>query len=360
MRILDRYLLTCFLRQLALMLAVLVGLYGLIEFIERVDDFIGNGAAFLDYLSYPLLKLPLMITQTLPMALLLAAFTTIGQLSRTQQLTALRGGGVSFWQTTRPLFACGLLLCLVMLGANGWLAPWSNREARYILAAKPGGKPAREEVSRDLYLRNSQGFLSVAKAFPERGEIRGVTLIESGANFRPQRRLEAGSAIHLDDHRWLLREVSERRFSPQGGVSGFSRQETLEVDLGYSPEELRDVWALPAELSVSELWQLTGRLGGQGRDVQRYRAELHFRLAQSLMPLIVILLGVPFALQRGRQATLGIGVALSLAVFVLYILLQAVGMALGTARLLPLPVAAWAANLLLLLIGAWLFLRTED
>jgi lipopolysaccharide export system permease protein len=78
------------------------------------------------------------------------------------------------------------------------------------------------------------------------------------------------------------------------------------------------------------------------------------------MPLIVVLLGAPFALQRGRQATLGVGVALSLAVFVVYLLLQAVGMALGTAGLLPLPLAAWAANLLLLLLGAWLFLRTEE
>jgi lipopolysaccharide export system permease protein len=78
------------------------------------------------------------------------------------------------------------------------------------------------------------------------------------------------------------------------------------------------------------------------------------------MPLVVILLGVPFALQRGRQATLGLGVALSLAVFVIYILLQAIGMALGTAGLLPLPLAAWSANLLLLLVGSWLFLTLDS
>jgi len=78
------------------------------------------------------------------------------------------------------------------------------------------------------------------------------------------------------------------------------------------------------------------------------------------MPLVVILLGVPFALQRGRQATLGIGVALSLGVFMTYILLQAIGTALGTAGLLPLPLAAWAANLLLLLVGGWLFLTLDS
>jgi len=84
------------------------------------------------------------------------------------------------------------------------------------------------------------------------------------------------------------------------------------------------------------------------------------RAAQSLMPLIVILIGVPFALQRGRKATVGTGVALTLGVFVSYLLLQAIGMALGSAGLLPLPLAAWSANILLMLVGAWLFMTLDN
>ena len=41
-----------------------------------------------------------MISNTLPMALLLAAFATIGDLSRTNQLTALLGGGISIGQAS--------------------------------------------------------------------------------------------------------------------------------------------------------------------------------------------------------------------------------------------------------------------
>ena len=93
MRTLDRYVISQFFRNLGIILAVLVALYSLIEFIERVDDFIERGASLTHYLRYPLFKLPLMATQTLPMALLLAAFATIGQFSRTQQITALRCSG---------------------------------------------------------------------------------------------------------------------------------------------------------------------------------------------------------------------------------------------------------------------------
>lgn len=361
MRIIDRHLTALFLRQLALILAILVGLYGLIEFIERIDDFIEHGARLNHYLLYPLFKLPLMIAQTLPMALLLAAFATIGQLSRSQQITALRSGGVSFWQTTRPLFVCGILFSLLMLVGNAWIVPWSMREARYILNTEVADKPASREITRDLYLRDGRRILSVTQSFPHRGEIQGLVLLDLDLHFRLERRLEAVSAVYAADHRWRLQQVTIRRFDPETQeLVDFSRQPELLYDLGRDPEEFSDSWAEPAELSLPQLAELAERLRRDGQDPRRYLGELQFRTAQSLMPLIMVLLGVPFALQRGRQATLGVGVALSLAVFVVYILLQAVGMALGTAGLLPLPLAAWSANLLLLLVGAWLFMTLGD
>ena len=361
MHIIDRYLTGLFLRQLVLILTTLVGLYGLIEFIERVDNFIDSGAALIHYLHYPLFMLPLMATQTLPMALLLAAFATIGQLSRTQQINALRSGGVSFWQTTRPLFFCGVLFSLVMLAGNGWLVPLATREARYVLHTEVGGKPERGEVTRDLYLRDGLRILSVGQSFPHRGEIQGLVVLDVDRHFNLERRLEAVSGHYEADHRWRLQTVTERRFDPETQqIIAYAKQHEQLVDLGHTPHELSEIWAEPAELTFAELVELGERMQRQGHDPLRYRSELHFRVAQSLMPLVVILLGVPFALQRGRQATLGLGVALSLAVFVIYILLQAVGMALGTAGLLPLPLAAWAANLLLLLVGGWLFLTLDS
>jgi lipopolysaccharide export system permease protein len=361
MRIIDRHLTALFLRQLALILATLVGLYGLIEFIERIDDFIEHGAQLSHYLRYPLYKLPLMIAQTLPMALLLAAFATIGQLSRSHQITALRSGGVSFWQTTRPLFVCAGCFCVLMLVGNGWIVPWSMRESRYLLNTEIAGKPLSREITRDLYLRDGRRILSVTQSFPHHGEIQGLVLLDLDPHFRLERRLEAASAVYAADNHWRLQQVTVRSFDPDThALVDFSRQAELLFDLGRNPEEMSEVWAEPAELSLPQLAALGERLRRDGQDPRHYLGELHFRTAQSLMPLIVVLLGAPFALQRGRQATLGVGVALSLAVFVVYLLLQAVGMALGTAGLLPLPLAAWSANLLLLLLGGWLFLTLDN
>jgi lipopolysaccharide export system permease protein len=360
MRTLERYLIGLFLRNFGVILAVLAGLYGLIEFIERIDDFIERGATLSHYLRYPLFKLPQMVIQTLPMALLLAAFATIGQLSRTQQITAMRCGGIGLWQITRPLLALGAGFSLLMLIGNGWVLPWSGREASYILKTELTGTEPETEVARNLYLREPQRIVRIADAYPDKGEIRGIMILELDAQFRPARRLDAARGRYEGGETWRLFQVKERRFGAGGEtLAGFS-QTAEQVISGRDPKEFSEKWGVPEQLSLSELTRLSDRLRRDGQDARRYQGEIQMRVAQGFMPLIVILLGVPFALQRGRQATIGVGVALALTVFVVYILLQAVGMALGTAGRLPLPLAAWSANVLLALVGSWLFLTLDN
>ncbi len=359
MRTLDRYLLRQFFGHFSIILVILAGLYGMIEFLEKVDSFIEHGAGPGYYLSYPLYKLPLMLSQMLPMAVLLATFVTIGLLSRTQQLTAFKSCGIGIGRVSRPLFLAGAALCLAML-AGGWAVPWSARESSRIYDHEIKGNPRPENLTSNLYLRNGKQIISIARSVPSQNQIQGLTLLDFDEHFKLLRRLEATVATHQGHGRWLLSGAVERNFSPSGEVTGFARHSELIMDFGRRPEELVELWYQPEEMTTPELLRLSARLESEGHDSRRYQAEWHLRLAQAFTPLMMVLLGVPFALQRGRQASLGSGVALALIIFALYYLLQAVGVALGTASLLPLPLGAWAANLLLLLTGSWLFLTLDD
>ncbi|MHB8707311.1 MAG: LPS export ABC transporter permease LptG [Desulfuromonadales bacterium] len=361
MRTLDRHIAALFIRNLAVVLLALVGLYGLIEFIEKIDDFIEHQATLGHYLRYPLHKLPFMLDQALPMGILLAAFATVGLLARTSQITALRSCGIGLWQATRPLFCLGVLLCLATFLSNAWLVPWSAREAAYIMATEIKGKEAIESATENLYFRDKQRIISVTESFPERREVQGLTLLELSETFRLSRRVEAVTARHQEGGRWLLLDATDRRFDPETqNIVSFNRHVELSLDLGRPPEEMLEVWYKPQEMTFTELLALDSRLRREGRDPARYQAEWQLRLARSATPLLMVLLGVPFALHRGRKANLGLGIAVSLTTFLAYYALQAIGMALGTAGLLPLTLAAWAANLLLLLVGAWLFLTLDS
>ena len=362
MKTVDRYLQRLFLKNLAVVLTALVSLYAIIDFIEKVDDFIEFNASLSYYLLFPLYNLPLMVATTLPMAVLLSAFGTIGGLSRTGQLTALLGGGLSFTRISRPLFAIGLVLSLLFLLGNLWLVPWGTQQAEYILETEiKGEREVGATESQDLYFRDGNRIVHVSRSFPQQGELRGVTMISFDDSFQPLERFQAESGHYLENGVWTFNDVKTWTFSPDGKqLESYEALPNVQRDLKKAPDEVASLWNVPEEMTQGELYKIIARMKTEGHDPRLYQVEAQLRLSRSCMPLVMILLGMPFALQRGRKASFALGVVVSLAIFIIYFLLYAIFAALGSNAILSPVVSAWSAHVLMGLTGFWIFHKAQD
>lgn len=360
MSTLDRYILSAFTRNLALVLLILVALYSLVEFLETVDDFIEHQADLKYYLLYPLHHLPVIIANTLPMAVLLATFATIGGFSRSNQLTAMLCGGISFSRVSRPLFLGSLVLVLLLIVANLWLVPWSARESNYIKRTEITGNTSLEASSKDLFFRDGNRIVSINHAFPAKSVLLGITVVEFNEKFMPVKRIQSEKAEYVDNNHWQLYNAVTWQFEPETrAVSSFDQHKKLLVDLKRQPSEMLQLWDRPEDLNISELLHLTEKLQNEGYDPKAYQVETHMRFARAIVPIIMVLVGIPFALQRGRNASFSLGIVISLIIFVIYFILYAVFAVFGAIAVLPPLIAAWAANILMALIGTWFFLRAQ-
>lgn len=357
---LDRYILKIFIKNLFLVLATLIALYSLIEFLEKVDNFIENQAAFKYYLLYPLINLPIIINNSLPMATLLATFATIGGLSRTSQLTALMSSGVSFLRIGRPLFLGGAFLCLIVVIGNLWLVPWAARETNYIRKTEIPGKQQNDVRASDIYFRDENKIISANHALPAKKLILGLTVIEFNENFMPVKRIQAEKAQYVAEGKWKLKNAIIWGFVPETrAIAYYKEHKTFSFDLKREPSDMVQLWDRPEDLSAGELKRLTTKLRDEGYDPRSYQVEAEMRYAKAAIPLIMVLLGIPFALQRGRDASFSLGIILSLIIFAVYFILYAVFAVFGAIAILPPLVAAWAANILMALVGSWFFLRVQ-
>jgi lipopolysaccharide export LptBFGC system permease protein LptF len=113
-------------------------------------------------------------------------------------------------------------------------------------------------------------------------------------------------------------------------------------------------------MTQAELYEIIETVQADGHDPNTYQLESHLRLSKAFIPLIMVLLGMPFALQRGRQPSFALGIVISMAVFIVYFVLYAVFAALGGSAILSPVVAAWSANILMTLTGTWMFLKAQD
>jgi lipopolysaccharide export LptBFGC system permease protein LptF len=111
-------------------------------------------------------------------------------------------------------------------------------------------------------------------------------------------------------------------------------------------------------MTFGELRSYIDRMGASGISVSEQKVNLQRKLAFPAVTLVMTLLGVPFGVTTGRRGALyGIGLALVLALA--YWLLMTVFVAMGTAAVLPAPLAAWAANILFLAGAAYLTLTAR-
>jgi lipopolysaccharide export system permease protein len=97
-----------------------------------------------------------------------------------------------------------------------------------------------------------------------------------------------------------------------------------------------------------------------GYDSTHQRVDMHNRLATPFTCLIMGFLGVPFALQKGRNSNIALGIGLSLGIGIVYFIIQSTVTAFGYSSALPPLFAAWTTNFIFLLLGIWLLLNVQE
>ena len=358
MTLISRYLLGTFGRIFCLALTAFVGLYLLVDFFERVDDFIEHGAAAHLYLKYFLYKIPFITVQVVPLACLLAVFMTLGGFSRTNELTAMHGAGISLLRITLPLLGSGLLISLLTLLTAEYVVPTCVKRATMVFSGEVQGRSAVVFKRNRIWLREGNRIVHIRLAEPESGQLQGVSLFSLDRRFTLTGRQDAAQATYTDRH-WLAPSLIDRRFN-RGRLLYSRVAEDQTLDLSLTPADFRVPGSKRNEdLGYRQLRKLVTRLRAEGYDPTRFEVDMNARLATPFASLIMAFLGIPFALRKGRDSGLALGVAMSVMIGVVYFILQAILLAFGYSAALPPLLAAWAANLLFFLFGCWLFLGTE-
>jgi len=359
MSLLYRYILTSFARIFGLALAAFAGIYLLVDFFERVDTFIEHKASLSQYLLYFLNKIPMVVVQIAPMAVLMGVFMCLGGLSRNSELTAMRAGGISLWRITTPLLLTALIITGAMQFANEYVAPLSAQKINYILNTQVKGKPQMTIKQDRLWFREGSSIVNIRQALPERNSLEGVTIFRIGDDFQLQSRIDAPKATYSKGT-WFFENTTERQFSSTSERASVEHHARKATELVKTPEDFRVAERKSEELGVRALYAMANKLTEEGYDATRYRVDMQARLATPFASVIMAFLGIPFALQKKRGASLAMGITISVAIGITYHILQAILLAFGYSSVIPPVVAAWAPNLLFCLFGVWLLLMVRE
>lgn len=122
-------------------LAVGIGLYVLTDLFERLDNFIEAGLSVGMVLTYFVVKMPLVISQILPVIFLLSTVIQLCIMARSRELTALQAGGISLGVVANSMILCGIFWGGVQLGFSEYLALRGTRVRPHLAGRGPQEEP---------------------------------------------------------------------------------------------------------------------------------------------------------------------------------------------------------------------------
>jgi lipopolysaccharide export system permease protein len=357
MRLLDRYVLLEFVKLLLLSLCAFVVIFAIVDLFEKIQDFMDGHASFWVVARYYAYKVPWVTVQVLPVALLMATFLTLGQMSKFNELTAMVTAGLSTGRIIVPLFGIGLIAVGVSFALNEWIVPDATRRREEILETEVRHRLATAPTEySNLSVLGRDGRIYTAKLYlvPEK-RLHDVTVTEFTGD-RLTRRFDARLG-RWDGRRWILEDGVERTF----GEKGENARTFKSLALAGEPEPPASFEKQPQnpdEMAYSDLSAYVRRLEHGGLRVQKYQVQLHQKFAFPFINLIVVVMGAALAARlRNPNAALGFGVSVSTAFF--YLALMRAGQALGQSGTLSPVLAAWFAYALLGLVALALFIQAQ-
>lgn len=358
MGVIGRYILGRLVAYAGAVLAAVVGIYLVVDFFERVDNFLEAGHSAVRTFSYLAYKTPAIVVQILPLSVLIAVLIVFGLMARNHEIVALKSSGVSVYALTRPVFVFGLGATLLLLLFAEAVAPAATVRSNRIWSTRNGETGAVVSRSRNIWLREGNRLLFVRYFNPAEGAVYGLTLYGFDPDFRLARRLDARRGT-FDADRWRLEGVLEQ--TREQGTDAYrvrslaDATETLPLD----PEDLAGVVKSSEEMNFLELLDYVREVEGDGYDATPYRVDLHAKVAFPLVCLILGFLGVGMAARTGLREGTPVSVAYGLGIGFLYWVLHSFSLSLGYGGMLPAAVAAWAANFVFGCLAVFLLVGAE-
>ena len=360
MSIITRYILKEYLKIFLITLAALLLVHLTIDFLERLKRFAEHEAQVIWIVRYFLYRLPKMIFDIAPLAILLSTLLTLGGFSKNNEIIALKSSGVSILRIATPILVFGAVTSCLFFVLNGSVVPSTFKRAKMIQDVHIEKKnEGRDFVQNKVWLRlDSRTIFNIELIDPDKKSMHGINIYALGNDFSFPEEMEAESLVY-ENGEWILLNGVDRKFLKDGGmkVEPFERRP---IRLNKKPDDFKQAAPDPQEMTYRKLESYIAQLSADGFNSTRYQVDLRGKQAIPFVNFMMVLLGIPFALKDNRSAGIARGVFISLVMALFYYLVSATTLSLGRVMLFPPWLAGWSANILLMIIGVYFFLNIRQ
>ncbi len=364
-RTIDRYIF----RELIVPFFLGMATITLVLFIQRMyrlaELVISKGVTLVATIKLFFFIMPGFLVITIPMSTLLAALVAFTRLSSDSEITAMKASRISLYHMLRPVMFLAFLAFLATAVISMGVLPAANRalkehmftmvKSSAVVGIEPGAFTSKfdgmliyvsrmqsADILEGIFISDERSAKDPYVITARRGKLIAdpqsldiVLFMEDGSIHTSPRDDRAYTITSFKAGR-LYMDINEALL-PRGQLSGGNK------DTG-SLRLIREIRRSRAE----------------GKPALSMESELHTRLSIPVACLVFGLLGAPLGIRRARTGK-SAGIAIALAVFLVYYIILGTGKNIAESGALPAAAAYWVPNALMAaLAAAFVFKRGHE
>jgi lipopolysaccharide export system permease protein len=307
-RLLNRYLAREILYGTGLVLTALLFLFSFFDLIHELND-LGKGSYQLwQMFVFVVLALPGHAYELFPIAVLIGTLYGLSNLAAHSEITVMRASGMSRDKLASALIRVGLLFVLAAFLLGELVMPISE-EAAQQWRLKALNNFVATQFRSGIWVKDRGSFINVREMMPD-NSLRDLRIYDFDDEHRLRRISTAKKAVYLQDHQWRLTEV-ERTLFEKGGVR-VEHEPSTDWDSVLTPEVMSTLLVEPEQMSVWNLFAYIRHLRDNSQQTVRFEIAEWSKLLYPFSILVMMMLALPFALQRPRSGVVGVRIMIGI------------------------------------------------
>jgi lipopolysaccharide export system permease protein len=358
-RTLDWYLGRAFAGWIVIVLIALLAILQVLDLIGESNKILAApGATEASLWRYVGLRLPVLASEFLPFAVLLAALITLTILAYSSEIIIMKSCGMSPHRLLLPLMGVAAVCAVIHFIANETIVVRAAERLQAWQSTDYGAKP---EPSPDT--------------------TREVWAEAGGTIIRARRVAQHGASAALEDIAVFRRSndgtLDTVTFAKRGEITpgGGTLEDVQDIDLvaniaslvpertwdpGVAPAQLLTLVVDPTHVSFTSLRDAIRLMQRSGKGVQPLITDLHHKIAGPLSSVLMPLLAGIAAFGLARRRTVLLRASLGLMLGFAFFLADGLMTALGRSLALPPQIAAWLAILIFTVGSQAMLFHTEE
>jgi lipopolysaccharide export system permease protein len=368
MSLLQRYVLRKFIYCYLMSVAGLIGIFLIVDFFERVDEFVRRDIPYWDLAVYFICKVPSIIFYMAPQAVLIATVITLASLARDNEIVAMKACGIGVVGITLPIIGASFVVALLVLANNEYVAPLANERANYIFEVKVQNNPVLETGDLFIDINRSKvwtvtkdgAIWNIGQFDPDGGRMDNVSIFYRHNDYSIHKRIDAKEVI-WDGKQWEFFDGFIRTFVLSGlDTTIYYKKKTFPVEETLSDFIINNKEIRSEELSLRELHKKIQELTAEGKNTLKNRVEFHQKISYPFISIVLALLAIPLSLRSSRHGGVLFCVGVNLAVGFVFSFLYAMGVSLGFGGFFSPLFAAWGPFLFFSSLGFYLIFTLDS